>query len=207
MGNGLHGLAIANTDNYVWPVRAGLTTAPAAVPKTGQTTADSPGDDGAYRWGVAWPNPRFTTNGDTTVRDNLTGLIWAPDGNLMPTRDTSFDTDGTLNDGMVTWQHALNYVVMLNSQSYLGFSDWRLPNVNEFDSLEHLGYASQSCGGPPCATPEAWLNTQGFSNVHSIRSSYWSSTSWAQNLGNFAWNFHSYAGKASNYFVWPVRGG
>ena len=26
--------------------------------------------------GVPWPNPRFTDNGDGTVTDNLTGLIW-----------------------------------------------------------------------------------------------------------------------------------
>ncbi len=51
----------------------------AGVPKTGQTTSYRAGDDGAYKRGVAWPDPRFTvtTNGtDEVVTDNMTGLMW-----------------------------------------------------------------------------------------------------------------------------------
>ena len=54
---------------------------PAMVPKTGQTTGYATGDDGALQKGVAWPNPRFTDNGDGTVTDNLTGLIWLKNAN------------------------------------------------------------------------------------------------------------------------------
>jgi hypothetical protein len=43
------------------------------VPKTGQTTAYVAGNDGYLEKGVAWPDPRFTDNGDGTVTDNLTG--------------------------------------------------------------------------------------------------------------------------------------
>lgn len=46
------------------------------IPQTGQTTSYAAGDDGAVRTGVAWPNPRFTDNGDQTITDNLTGLMW-----------------------------------------------------------------------------------------------------------------------------------
>ena len=31
--------------------------------------------------GVEWPNPRFTDNGDGTVTDNLTALIWLKNAN------------------------------------------------------------------------------------------------------------------------------
>ena len=55
------------------PVTAG---APAPVAKTGQTTSFASGDDGDLQEGVASPSPRFTNNGDGTVTDNLTGLIW-----------------------------------------------------------------------------------------------------------------------------------
>ncbi len=53
----------------------------AAVPKTGQVTSYSPGDDGDLQRGVPWPNPRFTDNADGTVTDNLTGLIWLKNAN------------------------------------------------------------------------------------------------------------------------------
>jgi hypothetical protein len=56
------------------------------LPHTGQTTCyDEGGDviacpgtghDGDVQAGVAWPFPRFTDNGNGTVTDHLTGLIW-----------------------------------------------------------------------------------------------------------------------------------
>ena len=52
----------------------------ANVEKTGQTVYYSTGDDGYFEKGVAWPAPRFTDNGDGTVTDNLTGLIWLKNG-------------------------------------------------------------------------------------------------------------------------------
>ena len=61
------------------------------LPKTGQTTCyggtsgatvipcTGTGQDGELQTGLAWPNPRFTDNGDQSVTDNLTGLIWTKD--------------------------------------------------------------------------------------------------------------------------------
>ncbi len=46
------------------------------VAKTGQTISYAASDDGDIKPGVPWPNPRFTDNGDGTVTDNLTKLIW-----------------------------------------------------------------------------------------------------------------------------------
>ena len=42
------------------------------------------------------------------------------------------------NDGIVSWQTALDYVAKLNAESHLGFQDWRLPNRNELMSLAQL---------------------------------------------------------------------
>ena len=125
------------------------------------------GQDGEYRMGVAWPTPRFTLN-SFTVSDNLTGLIWTQDSNLMKTRDPSFDQDialgGSANDGLVTFQHALDYINKLNNDSYLGHNDWRLPNINELESLFNEQYADNA----------AQLNSV-FLNV-SQTFFYWSST-------------------------------
>ena len=86
--------------------------APAAVWETGQQTCyDTSGtvitctgteQDGDLRRGVAWPNPRFSNNGNGTVTDNLTGLIWLKNANCT-------DNAGGVEkgSGYLTWQGAL----------------------------------------------------------------------------------------------------
>jgi len=165
------------------------------LPKTGQTTSYGAGDDGELQVGLAWPTPRFVDNGDQTVTDKLTGLIWAKDANLITSRDPSFDADG---DGKVTFQSALDYIQKLNSENYQGHSDWRLPNIKELLSLVHRGESDTAI----------WLNGQGFSNVEP--DSYWSSSS---EIGNTSFSWHVYMNdgmvlnKTKNglSYVWPVR--
>jgi hypothetical protein len=55
----------------------------ARVPKTGQTSSWAAGDDGDLEKGVDWPSPRFVDNGNGTVTDNLTGLMWLQDALCM----------------------------------------------------------------------------------------------------------------------------
>ena len=57
----------------------------------------------------------FINNGDGTTTDNSTGLRWQQDGNRK-----------------MTWQDALSYCENL---TLAGFDDWRLPNVNELQSM------------------------------------------------------------------------
>jgi len=61
----------------------------------------------------------FVDNGDGTVTDKATGLMWAKD-----------DSGYCMN-----WKEALEYVQKMNEQSYLGYSDWRLPNAKELQSI------------------------------------------------------------------------
>lgn len=61
----------------------------------------------------------FTDNGDGTVTDSATSLMWA--------RDDS-------GEGM-DWQTALAWVQERNAANYLGYSDWRLPNAKEMQSI------------------------------------------------------------------------
>lgn len=185
--------------------------APADQPKTGQTicydtagaviTCANTGQDGALQKGVALPNPRFTPNADTSVTDNLTGLAWASNANVMLTRDSGWDADRTANDGKVTWQHALDYVAKLNTENYLGHNDWRLPDVNELESLTNADQVNTA----------TWLNTQGFINAQA--SDYWSSTSdtfdasYAWYVGMSDGYMNDYFNKTHSRYVWPVRAG
>ncbi len=187
---------------------------PAPIPKTGQTTCfdtagstiscAGTGQDGELQTGVAWPNPRFSDNGDQSVTDNLTGLVWTKDANLRQTRDPSFgatlDVAGIPMNvvTVITWQQALDYIKKLNTENYLGNNDWRLPNINELDSLVNKGQAK-------LATQAAWLIGQGFSNVQAdvyCSSSSTSFYSWGVKMDNYG---TISGGSNSLFYVWPVR--
>ena len=147
------------------------------------------GQDGEIKAGLAWPDPRFLDNGDGTITDQLTGLMWS--------KDAGTPTDGSCTGGAMSWQAALNYIACINGNNYLGHNDWRLPNVNEMESLAHIGVAKSS----------AWLNGQGFINAGAT---YWSSTTFTASTG-YAWSLDfdgnrvSYSYKTNNIFAWPVR--
>jgi YD repeat-containing protein len=190
--SGSSGAGISKSESlHLWPVR-GTTSEPAKLWRTGQTINYSTfPDDGGIRAGVEWPSPRFTTNGDTTVRDNLTGLVWSPDAGT--------PTIGTCIGGVKTLQEALDYIVCLNNNSYLGHNDWRLPNRKELYSLiDFSQYSPALTSGHP------------FANV--LNSGYWSSTTDNSNTSN-AWMIGIGYGavgknsKGSGFYVWPVRGG
>lgn len=145
--------------------------------------------DGNTHVGVGWPNPRFTAGTGieaVCVKDNLTGLVWTKNGNLSNYMD---------------WQQALDYVATLNQTGGLcGHNDWRLPNINEIESLVNSDKADTA----------TWLNGQGFSDVQIYN--YWSSTTSANSTG-YAWIIDMMNGKVGTDVklninkVWPVRSG
>jgi hypothetical protein len=184
--------------NYVWPVRAGQSGSsdssyPANIWKTGQTTSYAAGDDGDMERGVEWPNPRFNDQGNETVVDNLTGLIWTKDANAP---GPSICNPGTY----MTWQAALDYVSCLNTNSYLGYNDWRLPNRKELRSL--IGYSNVA---PALPTGHPFTSVQSYY--------YWSSTNFAIQAGGagvvdvWGGGVGNVSKGDDNLYVWPVRAG
>ncbi len=146
------------------------------------------GQDGELQTGVPWSDPRFTDNNDGTVTDNVTSLVWLKNADPF---------------GLRTWEQALkdcnnlssgNYGLTDNSKS----GDWRLPNINEIESLIDYG----SFG--PCLPNGG----QPFENLRP--SSYWTSTSVTEApteamfiiLGVGPSIFES---KEHTFFVFPVR--
>jgi len=61
----------------------------------------------------------FKDNGDSTITDNATGLMWA-----------KYDSHSGMN-----WQAALTWAQTKNKANYCGHNDWRLPDVKELHSI------------------------------------------------------------------------
>jgi len=149
------------------------------------------GQDAEKMAGSGWPYPRFINPANGLIVDNLTGLIWA--------KDTGTPTVGSCVGGTKTWQDALTYIQCLKFNRYLGYSDWRLPNVNEINSLINVEEPSMA----------SWLHSIGFVNLSSAF--YWSSTTYSGDhntalvyyMGDPYWNYYP---KYSKNYVMPVRG-
>jgi hypothetical protein len=65
---------------------------------------------------VALAVGNYTSNGDGTVTDNDTGLMWWQAG----------------SQDLVDWEPALTYC---EDSTHAGYTDWRLPNIKELQSL------------------------------------------------------------------------
>ena len=212
------GVADVATGKKFWGLKSGewglktgtgtIATDTAPVAKTGQTicynasgtviTCTGTGQDGDKLKGVTWPNPRFTDNGDGTVTDNLTGLLWLKNGNCF---------------GLINWNTALSNCNGLASGSCgltdgSSAGDWRLPNVKEFLSLIDWAYYDPALSND--AGTGQWTSGDAFTIA--ATGPYWSSTThvyqkynaWMVYLGN---GDVEYKSKGSSFYVWPVRGG
>ena len=70
----------------------------------------------AVRGDTTYGKNDFVDNGDGTITDRATGLMWMQNDLNVP----------------VDWEHALLYADTL---SFAGYDDWRLPNVKELQSI------------------------------------------------------------------------
>ncbi len=185
----------------------------AKLPRTGQSEVFAVGDDGHLQLGVAWPSPRFSANGDGTVLDNLTGLIWLANTNCTDDFGSIDKSGGQLVwEAALTWSNALEDLAMddcgLSDGSVPG--EWRLPNLRELQSLVHYGVVNPAV--PNAAGTGQCLNDAACAFSGVANSMYWSSSTLAINSGlawfvnmNNGYVFHE--NKTIINYVWPVRGG
>jgi hypothetical protein len=125
------------------------------------------GQDGQSQAGVRPPTPRFDDLDNGTVLDKLTGLIWLKDANCLGSRP---------------WAGALAAIDDLNAGEFRRclsytpgtFTNWRLPNVKELQSLIDFGQSS-----PAALPPE-----HPFKGVGAV---YHSSTTREQYFPDDAW--------------------
>lgn len=102
------------------------------------------------------PGVRFVDNGDGTITDSQTGLMWAKQD----------DAGGLLDkDNVYTWDDAVGtFLVQLNSLSATnetdnathvsfagGYTDWRLPTIVELQTI--IDTSIPGCNASPFTTP------------------------------------------------------
>ena len=175
------------------------------LPKTGQRpgypsgTPFLAGDDCSYAspeasdigyprgtgsW-TAYNAARFTNNGNGTITDNATGLMWVSD---------PISIGAPFNSNM-TWEAA---IASCEALDYAGHQDWRLPNIKELQSIVDYGKVTPS------------IDTTYFPNTAS--NAYWSSTTYAGSTAkawyvSFTQSYVNYISKATGIRARPVRGG
>jgi len=136
------------------------------------------------------PDSRFQDNGNGTVTDLATGLIWK-----QCAEGLSGAGCATGSAQAFTWGAALEHA---EAEVFAGSDLWRLPNKNELASL-----VEQRCYEPA-------INERYFPNTPSSR--FWSSSPLAGNSGNawfvaFSYGYVSYFNKSNVRYVRLVRAG
>ena len=153
-----------------------------SLQKSGQTTQYAAGDDGDLEMGIDWPEPRFVDNGNDTITDNLTGLMW---------EKSPYYTRRN-------WTDALSHA---NNLELGGYIDWRLPNRLELRSLVNYGRSNSG----------SWLRGQGFSSIqydfYWTSTTYGTNTLQAWNVLMDDGNVYYHGKSTTSNYVWAVRGG
>ncbi len=132
----------------------------------------------------------FRDNGDGTVTDRATGLVWSK-------RDSG--------KGM-NWEAALAWVQARNAEKYLGRNDWRLPNAKELQSIVDYNRAPDTTSSPaidPVFECTSIKNEQGKTDWPY----YWSGTTHANVVGGGAAVYIAFGRAAGWMSGLPGKGG
>ena len=132
------------------------------------------------RGNTAYSANQFVNNGDSTITDNATRLMWMQNDNRTG----------------VLWKDALNYAENL---TFAGYSDWRLPDVKELQSL--VDY-TRSPSTTSSAAINAMFNCTQITNEGGVADYpwYWSNTTFcSQSPTNGASATYVCFGRAMGY--------
>ena len=161
------------------------------------------GQDANYQGSV----PQYQDNGDGTVTDLVTGLMWS--------QSPDFNGDGVINaSDKMTFSQALSSA---ESSTLAGYDDWRLPTIKELYSLVLFdGTDVSDCINGSCsATPFIDTTYFGFgygdtaAGERTIDAQFWSSTQYVSTTmgGNstaFGYNFAD--GRIKGYPISSPKG-
>jgi hypothetical protein len=141
---------------------------------------------------------RYSDNGDGTVTDNRSGLIWMKNANCFGRQNwkTAMQSAANLADGQCG----------LSDDSRRG--DWRLPTIYEWMAMVDDRYDFPALSN--AAGTGQWKEGEAFTGVPTNRNWYWSSTkadtssAWYVNLRYGGVDDGDQTGTGA---VWAVRGG
>ena len=140
----------------------------------------------------------FTDNGDGTITDTSTGLVWDKCSRGQVWDNTTPPGTCTGTASSYDWAAALAQATAANAASHQGQAGWRLPNRTELESLVKIDAVSPAIDGTYFpATPSDW---------------YWTSTTYVPNPAD-AWyvafddGYPSAYGKTGTFHVRLVRSG
>jgi len=132
----------------------------------------------------------FTDNGDGTVTDIATGLMWSK---------------ADSGEGM-DWEDALAWVQHKNEENYLGYGDWRLPNAKELQSIVDYTRSpdtTRSAAINPVFSTTAIIDEGGTTNYPF----YWTGTTHASAMGGGSTAVYIAFGEALGYMQAPPNSG
>lgn len=180
-----------------------------------------------------------TANGYEAYYDTVLNITWLANANLAASNTFGlayntnlgdhpndaygpFYTESIRTNGRMTWGAALHWIDAMNQANYLGYNDWRLPDVkpvngssfqygysvagttdrsynitspqSEMAHLYHVTLGNKSYSDTAGNVQSGWglSNTGPFSNVQS--GNYWSGVEYAP-YTNFAWSFNTFNGR------------
>lgn len=142
------------------------------------------------RGNPAYGRNDFRDNGDGTVTDRATGLVWS--------RDDS-------GQGM-NWQAALAWMQERNAEKFLGHDDWRLPSVKELQSIVDYTRSPDTTHSPaidPLFQCTTITNEAGQADY----AYYWSGTTHAGFRGGAAAMYVAFGRAAGWMTARPMAGG
>ncbi len=161
--------------------------------------------------GTSCEGARFVDNGDETITDNLTQLVWEKKTTAVGSGINASDRHDV--DNVYSWSADIgssradgtaftDFLDDLNSTGFAGQHDWRLPTHFELQSI--IATDGVPCGSAPCVADPLFLPTQSIW--------YWSSSTgpWLSSLGSslvFATGRTDSIGKNARVGVRAVRGG
>jgi hypothetical protein len=112
----------------------------------------------------------FIDNGDGTVTDDVTGLMWIQNDDSTPQGKDA----------------ACAYCASLAEQEFAGYNDWRAPTIEELQTIIDYRYNSPAIDGSVF-------------DADTIGDYYWSSTT-LPSISSFAWFTTTSSGVVDNYF-------